>query len=93
MHNTDPSNTSPCLFQFLLLKATELPSLFIVTSDFFHFRLEFEMEQNRHKIIVGVDYGTTFTGKLPSKMIKEWTKRVKEQVMLALEERQSMISS
>lgn len=51
------------------------------------------MEQDRHKIIVGVDYGTTFTGKLPSKVIKEWTKPVKEQVMLALEERPSMISS
>lgn len=51
------------------------------------------MAHDRHKIIVGVDYGTTFTGRLPSKMLKKSTKLVKAPVMLALEERPSMILS
>lgn len=51
------------------------------------------MAHDRHKIIVGVDYGTTFTGTSPSKILKKSTKTVKVLVMLALEEGPSMISS
>lgn len=51
------------------------------------------MAHDRHKIIVGVDYGTTFTGELPSVMTMESTKPVKEPVTLALEAKQSMTLS
>lgn len=47
---------------------------------------------NRHKIIVGVDYGTTFTGEIPCFLVRRLSAKALEALLLSAPPRSTSVT-